>query len=281
MTKSAAAATVLLSLLLLSARPAFDDPGLSVSWDKEMLTIRGKAVPGESIQVWYIEAYCRPGSTDRAWDETVIPHKTELLEKSPDGRKLTLRSALDDGVVVTHQIEAGDDVVSFRVTAENPTNRPSEAHWAQPCIRVDRFVGVPAKQNSEAYLDKSFIFLDGKPAFMPTQPWATRARYTPGQVYCPKHVDRDDVDPRPLSTLVPSNGLIGCVSKDESMLLATAWEPYQELFQGVIVCLHSDFRIGGLQPGEKKSIRGKLYLMANDMNALLERYQADFPEHRP
>ena len=28
--------------------------------------------------------------------------------------------------------------------------------------------------------------------------------------------------------------------------LATAWEPYQELFQGVIVCMHSDFRIGGL-----------------------------------
>ena len=27
--------------------------------------------------------------------------------------------------------------------------------------------------------------------------------------------------------------------------MAVAWEPYQELFQGVIVCLHSDFRIGG------------------------------------
>ena len=31
--------------------------------------------------------------------------------------------------------------------------------------------------------------------------------------------------------------------------MATAWEPYQELFQGVIVCLHSDFRIGGLEAG--------------------------------
>ena len=47
--------------------------------------------------------------------------------------------------------------------------------------------------------------------------------------------------------------------------MATAWEPYQELFQGVIVCLHSDFRIGGLKPGETKAIRGKIYLMPADL----------------
>jgi hypothetical protein len=63
------------------------------------------------------------------------------------------------------------------------------------------------------------------------------------------------------------------------MLLATAFEPYQELFQGVIACVHSDFRIGGLKPGEKKSIRGKLYVLKNDVPALLSRYRRDFPEH--
>jgi predicted neuraminidase len=64
------------------------------------------------------------------------------------------------------------------------------------------------------------------------------------------------------------------------MILATAWEPYQELFQGVIVCLHSDFRIGGLKPGEQKRIRGKLYLVPADEEALLARYRRDFPEHK-
>jgi hypothetical protein len=64
------------------------------------------------------------------------------------------------------------------------------------------------------------------------------------------------------------------------MILAAAWEPYQELFQGVIVCLHADFRIGGLKPGETKAIRGKLYLVNADTAALLRRYEADFPEHR-
>src|SRR5690606_27501892 len=104
---------------------------------------------------------------------------------------------------------------------------------------------------------------------MPTRDWATEARYTPGQVWAPRGVNRDDVNPRPLSKLVPSNGLIGCYSADDSMLFATAFEPYQELFQGVAVCLHSDFRLGGLKPGETKKVRGKIYIVANDIDALL------------
>jgi hypothetical protein len=62
--------------------------------------------------------------------------------------------------------------------------------------------------------------------------------------------------------------------------MAVAWEPYQELFQGVITCLHSDFRIGGLEPGETRQIRGKLYLVnGDDVDALVQRYARDFPEH--
>ena len=91
---------------------------------------------------------------------------------------------------------------------------------------------------------------------------------------------RNDVNPRPLSTIVPSNGLIGCYSADGSMIMASAWEPYQELFQGVLVCLHSDFRIGGLKPGETKTIRGKIYLVKNDVPALVKRFEGDFPTQR-
>ena len=64
------------------------------------------------------------------------------------------------------------------------------------------------------------------------------------------------------------------------MIFATAFEPYQELFQGVIRCLHSDFRLGGLAPGETLEIRGKIYLVKNDEAALLERYRKDFPSHK-
>lgn len=256
------------------------DPHLTISWSDNMLTIRGPHVPGGEIKVWYLEAYCRPGSTDRDWQETVIGHTTRLVDASDDGRRIRLQCTLKDGVVVDHILTAGRDEVDFRLTAHNPTEQPSQAHWAQPCVRVDKFVGVPVNaQGKQDYLAKSFIFVDGRLARFPTEPWATVARYTPGQVWCPAHVDRNDVNPRPLSTIVPSNGLIGCFSADERKILATAWEPYQELFQGVIVCLHSDFRIGGLLPGQTKHIRGKLYVVDADVPALVQRYERDFPEH--
>jgi hypothetical protein len=236
-------------------------------------------MPGD-VEIHYLEAFCRPGSTDRDWNETVIPHRTQLAEAAPGGKLIRLRSVLEDGVTVEHEIRAGADEVDFRLTARNPTQTASAAHWAQPCMRVDRFTGTRRAFGAEEYLPKCFLFLGGKLARMPTKPWATRARYTPGQVWCPKHVDRNDVNPRPLNPEVPSNGLIGCYSADDRLILATAWEPYQELFQGVITCIHSDFRLGGLAPGETKRVRGKIYIVDADVPALLRRYKRDFPEHR-
>jgi hypothetical protein len=265
-----------LTLTAGSTIRAEDAEGLRLSWKDRILTISGPEVPGESVEVWYLEAYCRPGSTDRDWSETTIGHTTKLLSAGGDGKRLRLRCTLRDGVTVTHDIRAGQDEVDFRLRATNPTDKPSQAHWAQPCIRVDRFTGA----DQESYLAKSFIFLDGKLERMPTREWATEARYVPGQVWAPRGIDRNDVNPRPLSPLVPSHGLIGCFSADESMIFATAFEPFQELFQGVAVCLHSDFRLGGLEPGETKKVRGKIYFVPPEPEALLKRYEADFPERR-
>jgi hypothetical protein len=270
------ALVVAISRIAAAAEPA----GLAIEWEKNYLTIRGK-FPGEDLKILYLEAYCRPGSTDRDWKETVIPHTAEKLEASEDGRVIKLRDKLADGVIVEHVITAGKDEVDFRLVAHNPTEKASEAHWAQPCIRVDRFTGTTkddARTLVPAYARKSFLFIDGKLTRMPTEPWADKARYTPGQVYCPKNVDRNDVNPRPLSSLVPSNGLCGCFSADEKQIMAVAWEPYQEIFQGVIACIHSDFRVGGLGAGETKKIRGKLYIVPADVEKLVARYEKDFPE---
>lgn len=267
--------SALIIVMSASTLPA-DAPALAqLSWNKNMLKISGDRLPGKVISVWYIEAYCRPGSTDREWQKTTIGHNTKLLEAAKDGSWLKLRCILSDGVTINHTISVVSDGVEFRIEAHNPTKTASLAHWAQPCIRVDRFTGKTQK----TYLPKSFVFLDNKLATMPTRNWAAKARYVPGQVWCPKHVDRNDVNPRPLSKEIPSNGLIGCFSGDDKMILASAWEPYQELFQGVIVCIHSDFRIGGLNPDETKTIRGKLYLVKNDVEKLLKKYRKEFPEH--
>lgn len=254
---------------------AAPEAGLRLNWKDNILTISGPDLPGRELKIWYLEAYCRPGSADRKWEQTVIGHKTRLVAADPGGQRIELECTLADGVRVRHEIRAGQDEVDFRLTATNPTTRPSDAHWAQPCIRVKDFTGC----DQASYLPKCFIFLDGKLTRLPTRDWATKALYTPGQTWCPRHVPREDVNPRPLSPLVPDNGLIGCFSADDKMVLAVAFEPYQELFQGIITCIHSDFRIGGLEPGQSKRIRGKLYLTAADVDALLKRYKADFPEH--
>jgi hypothetical protein len=256
--------------------------GFTLDREGQWLVIRGDRIPGNQIRVNYQEAYCRAGSTDADWvKHTVIPHTNELLSLSADRTVLRLRDTLADGLTVEHTITAGKDEVDFRLVAQNPSAHRSEAHWAQPCVRLGAFTGssnLLDQGDLNDYLPKCFIFLDGQLARMPTRDWATQARYIPGQVWCPRGVPRSDVNPRPLSKLVPSNGLIGCFSGDEKLIFATAWEPYQELFQGVARCVHSDFRLGGLGPGETLRIRGKMYIVPNDVPALLKRYERDFPE---
>ncbi len=265
---------------------AWEAAGAGFTLDREgqWLIIRGDRISGKQIRVNYLEAYCRAGSTDADWvKHTVIPHTNELLSLSADKTVLRLRDTLADGLTVEHTITAGKDEVDFRLVARNPTAHRSEAHWAQPCVRLGAFTGFSNlldQGDLNDYLPKCFIFLDGQLARMPTRDWATQARYTPGQVWCPRSVPRSDVNPRPLSKLVPSNGLIGCFSGDEKLIFATAWEPYQELFQGVARCVHSDFRLGGLGPGETLRIRGKMYIVPNDVPKLLKRYERDFPEHQ-
>jgi len=268
-------------LFLLSACFASAAPKLSLTWEKNWLEIHGDHLPG-SMRVHYLEAYCRANSQTTDWGKhTVVGHETKMVSASDDGSRIELLCNLKDGVTVRHVITARDDEIDFRLTAHNPTNKLSEAHWAQPCVRVGGFTGTGADKTTDkyAYVKKSFIFLDGKQAMMPTRDWALKARYIPGQVWTAPGVARADVNPRPLHKDVPDNGLIGCYSVDDKMLFATAWEPYQELFQGVGRCLHSDFRLGGLKPGEKLQIKGKVYLVENDLKALLARYRKDFPEH--
>lgn len=265
-------------------------PPLTLAYEApHWLLIRGPELPGREIRINYLEAYCRPGSTDADWvKHTVIPHRAEVLSLSADRTVVRLRDTLADGVVVEHVVTARSDEVDFRLTARHPGPARSEAHWAQPCVRLGDFTGYDNRgRDIDDYLPKCFIFLrdaggrsERLTRLTDVRPWVKEARYTPGQVWCPAHVPRTDVNPRPLSPLVPANGLIGAFSADEKRIFATAWEPYQELFQGVARCLHSDLRLGGLKAGETRVIRGKIYVVPNDVPALLARYHKDFPEHR-
>lgn len=81
---------VTLAALLVAPSPSPADDGLAVSWKDDFLTIRGE-FPGGELRIHYLEAYCRPGSTDRDWSETVIGHDSKLVETGRDHQRLVLK----------------------------------------------------------------------------------------------------------------------------------------------------------------------------------------------
>ena len=174
-------------------------------------------------------------------------------------------------------IRAQGDEISFELEFHNRGEARVDLEWAQTaCLQVGEFTG----RTQEDYFEKCFIFTEDGLTLMHATHRETEAYYTPGQVYLPEGIDRKDVNPRPVSRTRPVNGLVGCFSADGTVILATAWEPTHELFQGVLTCIHNDPHIGGLEPGEKRHVRGKVYLMENDPARLLMRYEKDFPFSR-
>ena len=125
---------------------------LAISWEKNYLTIRGD-FPGNEISILYLEAYCRPGSTDREWGQTVIKHTAQLVSNREDSRVIKLHDELADGVVVDHTITAGvtrsifsssrePDGPRFRgalgtaVSASWPLHRDADNRCARPAAAV-------------------------------------------------------------------------------------------------------------------------------------------------
>jgi hypothetical protein len=248
--------------------------GLSIAWTNNMLSVSSPDMPGSKIDIWYLEAFCRSGSTRRDWRQTTIPHRTEWVSADKKGKRIKLRTAVEPNVEVGHDIRAGKDEVDFRLTLKNRGDEFVDVQWFQPCMRVDRFTGG----NQSNYINKSFIFTGRGLTRLDKTRRTEEAMYRGGQVYVPRGINLDDVNPRPISPDQPVNGLIGCVSADDRYLLAMAWDQTQELFQGVIVCLHNDPRVGGLKAGETKKLHGKIYFLPNDPRALLKRHERDFQE---
>jgi len=248
-------------------------PALEISWTNNLLTVTGTNLPGGTMDVWYLEAFCRSGAHMQAWGRTTIPHKTTLLTNESN-RVLRFRTLVQTNVEVTHVVTAGADEIDFRFTLVNRGAGDVDLQWFQPaCIRVEKFTACVQSN----YTAKSFIFTERGLTTLDQARRTEEALYRGGQVFVMPGVNTNDANPRPLSHDRPANGLIGCFSADGKQMLATASSATHELFEGVYVCLHSDPRIGGLRAGETKIIHAKLYVLTNDVSALLRRYAQDFP----
>lgn len=247
----------------------------TLGWTNNLLTWRDPRLPGGRLEIWYLEAFLRPGAHDRDWGQTTLRHRTELLTATPDGSELRFRTRMDPAVEVLHEVVVVEDGLDLRFLLTNAGTNVVPVQWFQPaCIRLAAFTGA----GQSNYIGRSFVFTAQGLTRLDQIRRTEEARYRGGQVFLPPWTDRADANPRPVSPDRLTNGLIGCVSADGQWLLATASDRTHELFEGVYVCLHSDPLIGGLNPGETKRIRQKIYLLPNDPAALVRRYQLDFPE---
>jgi hypothetical protein len=249
--------------------------GGTLGWTNNLLTWRDSRLPGGQLEIWYLEAFLRPGANGRDWGQTTLRHRTELLTATPDGSELRFRTRLDPAVEVLHEVGVTPDGLDLRFLLTNAGTNAVPLQWFQPaCIRLAAFTGA----GQSNYTGRSFVFTAQGQTRLDQIRRTEEALYRGGQVYLPPWTAPADANPRPVSPDRLTNGLIGCVSADGRWLLATASDRTHELFEGVYVCLHSDPLIGGLNPGETKRVRQKIYLLPNDPAALVRRYELDFPE---
>jgi hypothetical protein len=257
---------LLLPLCLTTAR------ALEISWTNNLLTVNGTNLQGGKLEIWYLEAFCRTGAHHQEWGKTTVPHTTTLVTND-NNRVLRFRTTVQPMIEVNHVVTASDDELDIRFSMINRGREEVDIQWFQPaCIRVAKFTG----SGQSNYTAKSFIFTERGLTTLDQTRRTEEALYRGGQVYVMPGISTNDANPRPLSLDRPANGLIGCFSADGKQLLATASDQTHELFEGVYVCLHSDPRIGGLKAGETKTIRAKLYVLTNDVPALVRRYEQDF-----
>src|SRR5688572_8176243 len=109
---------ILIVILILISPSAFSAPEpLQLSWTNSMLVISAPWLPGEKIEVWHMEAFCRSGSTKREWNETVVSHKTELVSATPN--RIKLRTLVYPTVECTHEIRAAQDEITITYSLRN------------------------------------------------------------------------------------------------------------------------------------------------------------------
>jgi hypothetical protein len=263
-------------LSLFSAGPGFAGP-IQISWTNNLLTLSSDKFPGGKVEVWYLEAFLRPGANGRDWRQSVLPQKTVLTSSRPDGTRLEFLTTVATNIEVRHVITSTDDELDIRFDLTNHGPIASDLQWFQPaCIRVAEFTG----RGQQDFINRTFIYTTNGLCTLDKTGRTTNALYLGGQVFPMNSVESRDANPRPIARLRPANGLIGCFSADDRWILATASDRTHELFEGVYVCIHSDPAVNGLAAGETKRVRQKIYLVPNDTGKLLRRYQSDFPEGR-
>src|SRR5438874_13711926 len=88
------------TLAMLMAVLGSKGDGIRIDWSQNRLSVLSSELPGGKVEIWYLEAFCRKGSTKRKWEETVIPQQTVRLDGSGPADHIRLKTMLEGGVSV-------------------------------------------------------------------------------------------------------------------------------------------------------------------------------------
>jgi hypothetical protein len=267
---------------------------LTLTWGRERygrgpleyeFDVLNVAIPGlpAPLKLLYIEVFARRSSSADLSDH-FISFVTEQTSAASDGRRIELRSRLDDGVVIDHVLTAGDGEVDLRLDVHNPTDRASDLEYPAACLPTAEFTGTSRELGSEEFLAKCFITTGNgirrlteldEPIAADPQPFPDVVLRGQRWVSSLTRGEGELMNAEEVSSIEPASGLIGCFSADESLIAAVAWEPFHSLDQAALGCVHSHPWVGGVAPGESKTLRGKIYVVSS-IPELLARHSRDF-----
>ena len=211
-----------LALMVASFLSCRQPGGLNIHWKEDILTISGEHLPGKKMDILYLEAFCKTGSTNRIWEQTTIAHKTELVSADMNGKVIKLHTLVQPSIEVLHEIRAGNDEVDFQLELKNNASQAVDVDWFQPCIRVDRFTN----RSQENYLARCFIFTDRGLTTLDKTRRTEDALYKGGQTYVPAGINMNDVNPRPISNDQPATQMVpGNTSLSPCVVISRGCEP--------------------------------------------------------
>src|SRR6185369_9948127 len=102
---------------------------LHITWEHNKLTIWGDNLRGKKINIEYLEAFCKTGSTNRLWDETKIPHETRLVSTDDNNQHITLKTIVQPDIEIKHDIRARKDEVEFNLVVRNKGDKNIDIDW--------------------------------------------------------------------------------------------------------------------------------------------------------
>ena len=240
-----------------------------------MVRVKATAIPDFECDVWCYESAIEPGEAEAGTDGSLI-----LRQRSTSGQH----------PIVTRVIPE-EGAVRFEVSAEVESDEDArKLPNTNACWQLRRAAGFSSAGHPfPQFVARCFIFtddgcvtMDKTERFPDTRKPPDDERNSPPwvQVYIPvwrPHPGQPEAfwGNSTDRYLYP---LLGCFSKDGKHLVAMGTDTNRSMGQGWHDCLHVNPVWGAFdaEAGQVTS-RFKLYLMANDPDALLKQFAQDFP----